>query len=60
VNEDSDKAWEGTTWEGSLRAQLRHALGLSLRERFQAVEELADISRKFEEMRRSGKFVMPK
>lgn len=54
VNRDID--WSLTTWEGSRRAQLRHWLSLTLRERLKAVEEMDDLARHFEEMRRQGKF----
>lgn len=48
--------WSVTTWEGSRRAQLRHALTLTLRERLEAAEGLADITRRFQEMREHGEF----
>ncbi|MBI3371901.1 MAG: hypothetical protein HY017_09130 [Betaproteobacteria bacterium] len=48
--------WSLTTWEGSRRAQLRHALALTLRERMGAVEGIADVARRFQEMRAQGKF----
>lgn len=51
-----DIDWSLTTWEGSRRAQLRGALELTLRERMQAVEGLADIVRRFAEMRAKGEF----
>ena len=57
---ESENIWESVTYEGNVRAQLRRALALTLRERFEAVEEMADLSRRFEEMRKSGKFVSPK
>ena len=34
--------WSLTTWEGSRRAQLRDAMKLTLTEKWQAVEEMAD------------------
>lgn len=43
TNED-DKNWENATWEGSRRAMLRVSLKLSARERFEALEELAQSS----------------
>lgn len=49
-----DIEWSLTTWEGSRRAQLRHAL--TLRERVEAVEGMADVVRRFQEMRAQGKF----
>lgn len=45
-----------TTREGSRRAQLRHALALTLREHMEAVEGMADVVRRFQEMRAQGKF----
>jgi len=45
--------WSQTTWEGNRRAQLRHALSLSLRERLQAVEDMAEISERLREMRKT-------
>ena len=46
-----EEAWLDTTWEGNRRAQLRHALSLTLRERLQAVEDMAEIAERFREMR---------
>lgn len=55
MNESRDDIdWSLTTWEGSRRAQLRHALTLTLRERMAAVEGLADVSRRLQEMRAKG------
>lgn len=51
-----DIDWSLTTWEGSRQAQLRHALTLTLRERMEAVEGLADVARRLQEMRAQGKF----
>ena len=51
-----DIDWSLTTWEGSRKAQLRRALELTLRERLEAVEGLADVARRFEEMRARGEF----
>ncbi len=49
-----DIDWSLTTWEGSRRAQLRHALTLTLRERMEAVEGLAEVARRLQEMRAQG------
>lgn len=49
-----DIDWSVTTWDGSRRAQLRHALTLTLRERMEAVEGLAEVARRFQEMRARG------
>lgn len=46
-----EEAWLDTTWEGNRRAQLRHALSLTLRERLQAVEDMAEIAEQFAQMR---------
>jgi len=46
-----DEVWEQTTWEGNRRAQLRHALTLTLRERLQAVEDMAEVTQRLREMR---------
>ena len=51
TNRIPDEAWEQTTWEGNRRAQLRHALTLTLRERLQAVEDMAEVAQRFREMR---------
>lgn len=48
-----EDAWSDTTWEGNRRAQLRHALTLTLRERLQAVEDMAEIAERFAQMRAS-------
>jgi len=46
-----DIDWSLTTWEGSRRAQLRRALALTIRERLEAMEGLADVARRFQEIR---------
>ena len=57
MSEDKDEIdWSLTTWEGSRRAQLRQALKLTIRERLEAAEGLADVARRFQEMRAQGKF----
>lgn len=38
--------WELTTWEGSRRATLRRWARLTLREKLQAVEEMAELTRR--------------
>ncbi len=57
-DKQDDIDWSLTTWEGSRRAQLRHALTLTLRERLEAAEGMADIARRFEEMRERGEFTI--
>jgi len=57
MSEASDNIdWSVTTWEGSRRAQLRRALTLTVRERMEALEGLADVARRFQEMRARGAF----
>ena len=48
--------WSVATWEGSRRAQLRHALTFTLRERMEMVEGLADVVRRLQEIRARGGF----
>ena len=55
-NSSTEIDWSLTTWEGSRRAQLRQWRKLSLRERLCAVEEMADLSRHFADMREQGRF----
>lgn len=42
--ESRDIEWELTTWEGSRRATLRRWARLTLREKLQAVEEMAELT----------------
>lgn len=53
---DQHVDWSLTTWDGSRRAQLRHALTLTLRQRLEAAEGLADVVRRFEQVRERGGF----
>lgn len=46
-----DVRWELTTHEGNRREQLHRARKLTLRERLQAVEEMAELSERFRIMR---------
>jgi len=48
--------WSATTWEGSRRAQLRQAQKLTIRERLAAAEGLAEVARRFEQIRAQGGF----
>jgi hypothetical protein len=48
--------WSVATWEGARREQLRRSLRLSLRERMQAMEDLAEVARHFQKMRAEGRF----
>ena len=47
-----DKAWETSTWEGNRRLMLRRALRLTVRQRLQCLESLAETNRRFQEMPR--------
>lgn len=44
------KGWATATWKGSREAQLRAALTLTLRQRFQALEELALLAQRLASM----------
>ena len=53
--DDSTVDWSLTTWEGSRRAQLRDWMKLTLTEKWQAVEDMADWARAtIAERRKSG------
>lgn len=46
MTHDDDRIdWSLTTWEGSRRAMLRDAMKLTLTQKWQAVEEMADWAR---------------
>lgn len=42
----SGENWDAATWEGSRRAQIRRALRLTVRERLEALEALAETSQR--------------
>lgn len=42
---DDEIDWNSTTWEGNRRAQLRASLKLTPKQRFEALEEMAETSR---------------
>jgi hypothetical protein len=52
MSSGTDLTWETATWEGSRRAQLRSALELTLRERLQAAEALAELADRLASMPR--------
>ena len=57
MGEASDEIdWNLTTWEGSRRAPLRRALTLTVRERMEALEGLADVARCLREIHTRGAF----
>jgi hypothetical protein len=55
MNRGVEAAWETATWEGSRRAQVRAALALTVRERLQALQDLAELAERLAAMpRRQG------
>ncbi len=50
MNPHAELGWETATWEGARRARLRAALALTVRERLQALEDLAELSQRLAEM----------
>ncbi len=50
-SDETEIDWSKTTWDGSRREQLRRWRKLSLRERLLAVDEMAELSQRFGEMR---------
>jgi hypothetical protein len=54
MNGNAEDGWEAATWEGSRRAQLRRALTLTVRERLEVLEALAEASGKLGEARLRG------
>ena len=45
------RSWESGTWEGARRAGIRAALRLSVRERLQALDSLAETSERLAQIR---------
>jgi hypothetical protein len=54
-----DIDWSLTTWAGSRRAQLRRSLKLSLRERLQALDEMARLAGAMARARAEGRLRSP-
>ena len=52
MNRAVEAGWETATWEGSRRAQLRTALSMTVRERLQALEDLARLAERLAAMPR--------
>jgi hypothetical protein len=52
MSREADASWETATWEGSRRAQVRSALALTVRERLQALEALAELAQRLAAMPR--------
>jgi len=60
--QDPDKKidpWESATWDGSRRAQLRHSLQLTLRERIEAIEDMQEVSDALARSRAKGRIAGP-
>jgi hypothetical protein len=55
MNRAIEAGWETATWEGSRRAKLRIALTLTVRERLQALEDLAVLAQRLATMPRTEK-----
>jgi hypothetical protein len=53
MNRAVDAAWETATWEGSRRVQLRAVLALTVRERLELLEELAELAQRLATMPRT-------
>ncbi|MBS0183471.1 MAG: hypothetical protein JSS39_13805 [Nitrospira sp.] len=53
---ETDRNTSNQAWEAHRIAQLRRFRALSLRQKLQAVEGMADVARRFEQMRREGAF----
>lgn len=51
--------WSTATWEGSRRALLRQSLKLTVRQRLEALDELAEINDRMQTLRAQGKFHYP-
>lgn len=49
-----DIDWSLTTWEGTRREQLRRAAALTLRERMQSLEDMAEVAERFRRMRETA------
>lgn len=52
--------WSLTTWEGHRREQLRRSRAMSLRNRFRAIEDMAEVSQRLQEMRKQRKSGPPR
>lgn len=59
TDDEHEIDWSVTTWEGNRRAQLRRSLELSLRERLQALDEMAKLADALLRARTDGKLRSP-
>ena len=48
-----EQNWDNASWEGSRRAMIRKSLKLTVRERLQALEDLAETSHKLANLKTS-------
>jgi len=48
-----EQNWDHASWEGSRRAMIRKSLKLTVRERLQALEDLAETSQKLTNLKTS-------
>lgn len=55
--EREDRNDAGAAWAAHNLSQLRYFRSLSLRAKLEAVEGMADVVRRFQELRRQGRFV---
>jgi hypothetical protein len=55
-NDQTDTGWERAAWAAHNISQLVYFRSLSLREKMQAIQGMADVVRRFEEMRANGEF----
>ena len=53
MDRKTEPGWETASWEGSRRAQLETALGLTLRQRIEALDGLIQLARRLAEMPRT-------
>jgi len=50
-----EQSWDYASWEGSRRAMIRKSLKLTVRERLQALEDLAETSYKLANLKTAEK-----
>lgn len=56
MTDERDGDWSLATWEGSRRALLRQSLKLTVRQRLEALDQLAEINDRMQALRAQGKF----
>ena len=55
MNSKIIQSWDNATWEGRRRAMIRKSLKLTVRERLQALEDLAETSHKLASLKNGAK-----